>query len=205
MKKIIFFGPPGAGKGTQAKLISKYLNVPHLSTGDILRAKIKQKDSLAIELKEILASGKLVSDNILNEIVSDQIINFCQNGFILDGYPRTLEQSSFLNKLLDSNSFTLDFIFNIYIQFDVLKERILKRSKEENRDDDNLTVIETRYSEYLNTTEKVSAYYKSKNSDIYNEIDGSLQIDEITSKIKKILKNSWISGKNHNICTWLRP
>ena len=74
MNNIIFFGPPGAGKGTQAKIISKYLNLPHLSTGDILRKKINQKDELAIKLKEIMSSGKLVSDDILNQIVSEKLL-----------------------------------------------------------------------------------------------------------------------------------
>ena len=189
MYKIIFFGPPGAGKGTQAKIISNFLNIPHLSTGDILREKIKQKDKLSSELQKILSSGKLVSDDLLNEIVSSKIVNFCKNGFILDGYPRTLYQSKFLNNLLLENSFKLDFIFNIDIDFEILKERIIKRSKEENRDDDNLKVFETRYSEYLNTTKIVSQTYMEQESKIFHEIDGVSEIDQITSKIKKILKN----------------
>ena len=97
MTNIVFFGPPGAGKGTQAKIVSEYLSLPHLSTGDILRSKIKQNDSLALEVREIIASGKLVSDKILNSIVSEKLLNESKNGFILDGYPRTLDQSSFLN------------------------------------------------------------------------------------------------------------
>ena len=96
MKNIIFFGPPGAGKGTQAKIISKYLNVSHLSTGDILRKKLLDNDDLANELKKIMSSGNLVSDDILNSIVSSRLKNETNKGFILDGYPRTLNQSEFL-------------------------------------------------------------------------------------------------------------
>lgn len=188
MKNIIFFGPPGAGKGTQARIIAKYLNLPHLSTGDILRSKINQNDELAIKLKEILASGKLVSDDILNSIVSDKIINDCRNGFILDGYPRTLDQSSYLNNLMDKKNLKLDYIFNIEIEFNILKDRIIKRSKEEKRDDDNLEVLGTRYKEYLKTTKNVSNYYSEISPNIFHELDGNDQIDEITKKIKKIIK-----------------
>ena len=90
--------------------------------------KINQNDELAIKLKEILASGKLVSDDILNSIVSDKIINDCRNGFILDGYPRTLDQSSYLNNLMDKQNLKLDYIFNIEIEFSILKDRIVSMS-----------------------------------------------------------------------------
>ena len=191
MRKIIFFGPPGAGKGTQAKIISKYLNVPHLSTGDILRKKLIEKDSLAIELKKIMSSGNLVSDDILNSIVSSRLNNEVSNGFILDGYPRTLKQSEFLNNFLNKTSNSINNIFNIQINFEILKGRIIKRSSEESRDDDKIDVIETRYKEYLQSTQKVSNFYKDNYSNIFYEIDGSLQIQEITEKIKEILKKSW--------------
>ena len=190
MKSIIFFGPPGAGKGTQAKIISDYLKLPHLSTGEILRDKVKQKDSLAVELKNIMSSGKLVSDEILNKIVSDKLLNDCKNGFILDGYPRTLDQSDFLNKFLIENNISLSYIFNIDLDFLLLKERILKRSKEEGRDDDNLDAIKIRYEAYVDTTKKVSQFYERNNPIIFHNIQGNDEIDEITSKIKKILKNS---------------
>ncbi len=195
MSNIIFFGPPGAGKGTQAKIISEYLNVPHLSTGDILRKKLLDNDQLAIELKKIMSSGNLVSDEILNSIVSSRLKNEERNGFILDGYPRTLKQSEFLNKFLLQTSNSIDYIFNIQINFETLKDRIIKRSSEESREDDNIHVIETRYNEYLNSTQKVSNYYKNKFPNIFNEIDGSLRINEITEKIKEICKKSWKTAK----------
>ena len=195
MKNIIFFGPPGAGKGTQAKKISKYLNISHLSTGDILRKKLLDKDDLANELKSIMSSGNLVSDEILNSIVASRLKNEIYNGFILDGYPRTLAQSVFLNNFFIENSISINFIFNIHINFEILKERIIKRSLEESREDDNIDVIETRYNEYLNSTEKVSNFYKENNHSVFYEIDGSQQIQEITEKIKKILKKSWKTAK----------
>lgn len=190
MNNIIFFGPPGAGKGTQARIISDYLKIPHLSTGDILRSKIKKNDHIANELKIILASGKLVSDEILNSIVSDKLKNDCKDGFILDGYPRTLDQGIFLQNFLKNVSSYINFIFNIYIDFEILEQRILKRSEEEKREDDNIEVIKTRYNEYIETTKKVSEFYRKSNDDIFYEIDGSEQIDQITSKIIKIIKNA---------------
>ena len=203
MSNIIFFGPPGAGKGTQAKLISDFLNISHLSTGDILRKKLLEKDTLANELKIIMSSGNLVSDDILNKIVSSRLNSEATNGFILDGYPRTLKQSEFLNNYLLETSCKINFIFNIQINFDTLKNRILKRSSEESRDDDNINVIETRYNEYLNSTQKVSNFYKEQYSNIFYEIDGSLQIEEITHKIKQILKKTWKTAKISNIFAWL--
>mgnify|MGYP001172080581 CR=1 FL=1 len=189
MTSIIFFGPPGAGKGTQAKKISTFLNLPHISTGDVLRSKIKQNDQLALELKKIMTSGKLVSDEILNKIVLDKLLNDCRSGFILDGYPRTLHQSQFLNDFLEQSKIKLSYIFNIDIDFKILEERILKRSKEENRDDDDIDVIKVRYQAYLDTTQKVSDHYMENNKDIFYNIHGDDKIDEITNKIIKILKN----------------
>ena len=203
MNNIIFFGPPGAGKGTQAKKISNELNLPHLSTGDILRAKINQNDNLANKLRDIMSSGKLVSDEILNQIVAEKLAKDCKDGFILDGYPRTLKQSEFLNSYLESSSFKINYIFDIQINFEILKERILKRSSEESRDDDNIAVIETRYSEYLNSTDKVSKFYKVNYPNLFYEINGSLKIEEITHEIKEILKKSWKWAKILDIFSWL--
>ena len=190
MTNIIFFGPPGAGKGTQAKKISEYLKISHLSTGDILRKKLLDKDNLAIELKSIMSSGNLVSDQILNSIVSLRLKKETNNGFILDGYPRTLSQSAFLDNFLMKSSISIHYIFNIKLNFQILKERILKRSSEEKREDDKIDVIETRYNEYLNSTEKVSNLYKNNHPSIFYELDGSQQIQEITEKIKEIIKKS---------------
>ena len=190
MKNIIFFGPPGAGKGTQAKIISEFLKIPHLSTGDILRKKLLEKDDLADELKNIMSSGNLVSDDILNSIVISRLKNEANKGFILDGYPRTLKQAEFLNNFLSKTSLSINYIFNIQINFAMLKDRILKRSSEENREDDNINVLETRYNEYLNSTQKVSNFYKAQYPNIFYDINGSLEIPEITDKIKEILKKS---------------
>ena len=184
MKNIIFFGPPGAGKGTQAKYISKLLNLPHLSTGDILRLKVKQNDELAIKLKKIMAEGNLVSDEILNSIVSEILIRDCKNGFILDGYPRTLDQLDYLLNFMKKNSIKINYIFNIEINFEILKERILKRSKEEEREDDNIDVIQTRYAAYQDTTKKVSEKMKHLYADLFHDIESQ---ELIFLQIKKCM------------------
>ena len=118
--RIIFFGPPGSGKGTQAKLIADENKISHLSTGDILRKKLKDNDTLSIKLKKIMSSGNLVSDEILNKIVAEKIMSSeCLNGFILDGYPRTISQSEYLLEFLDKNSLNIDFIFDFKIDFKI--------------------------------------------------------------------------------------
>ncbi len=203
MSNIIFFGPPGAGKGTQAKKISDYLTIPHLSTGDILRKKLKDNDDLAHKLKKIMSSGKLVSDDILNSIVESRLKNEIHRGFILDGYPRTLNQSEFLTNFLSKISKEINYIINININFKTLKERIIKRSNQEGRDDDNIMAIETRYKEYLNSTQIVSDFYRDNYSNIFIEIDGSLEIDQITKKIIEIIKKSWKTAKILDIFSWL--
>ena len=190
MKNIIFFGPPGAGKGTQAKIISQYLNTSHLSTGDILRKKLLDNDDLSNKLQSIMSSGNLVSDELLNSIISSRLKNEKNNGFILDGYPRTLNQSEFLDNFLSENSMPIKYIFNIKLNFETLRDRILIRSSEERREDDNIEVIKTRYNEYLNSTQKVSNFYKENYLSIFHEIDGSQQIQEITQEIKQILEKS---------------
>ena len=121
--KIVFFGPPGSGKGTQAKLLAKELNILHLSTGDILRERLSDGDSLSIKLNQIMSSGNLVSDEILNQIIADKILSDeCSNGFILDGYPRTMSQSEFLLSFFKSNNLNLDLIFNFKIDFKLVEE-----------------------------------------------------------------------------------
>ena len=102
---LVFFGPPGSGKGTQAKFISTTFNIPHLSTGEILRNSLKEKTNLSLQLKKIIDSGGLVSDDILNQIITDRISQKdCKKGFIFDGYPRTLSQAYFINDYFLENN-----------------------------------------------------------------------------------------------------
>ena len=201
---IILLGPPGSGKGTQANFIQNKLSIPHLSTGDILRQSVKNETDLGNKVKNIMAKGELVSDDLVLDVIKERVSQSdCNLGFILDGYPRTLHQSEFLSKFLSETSSSINYIFDIQINFETLKNRILKRSSEESREDDNINVIETRYNEYLNSTQKVSNFYKDKYNTKFFEIDGSLEIEEITQNIKQILKKSWKTAKIQDIFPWL--
>tara|TARA_B110000196_G_scaffold315098_1_gene324198 strand:- start:67 stop:645 length:579 start_codon:yes stop_codon:yes gene_type:complete len=187
--RIIFFGPPGSGKGTQAKLIANNFNISHLSTGDILREKLKDEDGLSIKLKEIMSSGNLVSDDILNKIIAEKITSSdCVNGFILDGYPRTLVQSEFLLLFLDKNNLKIDFIFDFKVDFKIVEERIIKRSEQEKRTDDNLEVIKTRLEKYMIETFPVSINLSNRFSSNYFSIDASQEISIIQKELINIVK-----------------
>ena len=187
--KIVFFGPPGSGKGTQAKLLSKELNILHLSTGDILREKLSDGDSLSIKLKEIMSSGNLVSDEILNQIIAHKLISKeCGYGYILDGYPRTMSQSEFLLSFAKSNNSNLDRIFNFRIDFKLVQERIILRSKQEQRSDDNIDVIKTRLNKYIEETYPVSQFFSENFSQNFFTIDASQEVSKIQKELLNIIK-----------------
>lgn len=188
--KIVFFGPPGSGKGTQAKLLSSEFKIEHLSTGDILREKLKEGDSLSIQLKEIMSSGNLVSDKLLNQIVTEKLkSDSCVKGFILDGYPRTINQSDFFLSFLDKNKLQLDYVFDFKIDLSLIKERILFRSQQEKRSDDNLITIKTRIEKYMNDTFPVSEHFSIKFKEKYFKLDASQEISKIQKELIKTLKN----------------
>ena len=185
---LIFFGPPGAGKGTQAALTAKKLNIPHLSTGDILRRKLLENDSISKKLKTIIESGNLVSDKILNEIVSKELKQQeCSNGFILDGYPRTMGQAHFLNQFLIRRKLQLSRIIELAVDSDIIIGRIKSRSSIENREDDTDEVIKNRISKYLNETKPLSDYYNYHFPSIYHVINGNQVIEKIQQDISQIL------------------
>ena len=187
--KIVFFGPPGSGKGTQAKLLAKELNILHLSTGDILREKLGEGDLLSIKLKEIMSSGNLVSDEILNQIIANKLISDeCINGFILDGYPRTISQSDFLLSFLKSSNLNLDIIFNFKIDFKIVEERIILRSQQEQRSDDNINVIKTRLDKYIEETYPVSQSYSENFNRNFFTIDASQEVSKIQIELMNIIK-----------------
>ena len=187
---IIFFGSPGAGKGTQAKLVSKKLNIPHLSTGEILRKKLLEKNPLSLKLKEILNSGNLVSDEILNEII-DLRLKFedCKRGFIMDGYPRTISQASFLDRLFGERNLKIDKIFNLIVDKKTVIKRIKSRSLLENRQDDSEDIIKNRINKYIESTKPLSDFYKKNYPSSFHSINGNIEIDKIQEDIFKILEN----------------
>ena len=187
---IIFFGPPGAGKGTQASLTAKTLKIPHLSTGDILRDKLLDQDTLSIKLKNLMDSGNLVSDDILNEIIVNRLkLPDCQSGFVLDGYPRTMSQKIFLIDFLESHDLSISKIINLSIDEKIIIERIKSRSNIENRLDDREEIIKTRMVKYIEETKPLSNYFKTKYPNDYHIVDGDQDIEKIQEDILKIVKN----------------
>ena len=187
--KIVFFGPPGSGKGTQAKLLAKELKILHLSTGDILRERLNEGDGLSIKLNQIMSSGNLVSDEILNQIIAEKLLSQeCGNGFILDGYPRTILQSDFLLSFFKSNNLNLDIVFNFKIEFKLVEERIMLRSKQEQRSDDNIDVIKTRLNKYTEETYPVSQFFSENFSQIFLNIDASQEVSKIQKELMNIIK-----------------
>ena len=183
---IILFGPPGAGKGTQAKYLVSKLNAFQISTGDILRQEIKKNTEIGKIIINDMNDGKFVSDEIVNKLIKDIIFDPSKkNKLIFDGYPRSLSQAKNLDLLLNTSNQKIDLIFFLNVNKDTIIERIEKRKVIEKRSDDELTTILKRYDKYMETTKPVLDFY-SKNPK-FNEIDGTLKIEEITAKIDAFL------------------
>jgi len=209
---LILFGPPGAGKGTQAQSIVNNYNYFQLSTGDLLRDEIKNKTELGNKIDTIIAKGDFVSDEIVNKLLQKSISNLkFRDRIIFDGYPRNTLQAENLNKILLEFKQKIDVIIFLNVSRDIIKKRIIGRmtcekcnmvlneffNSEEielhpcgksfltKRKDDNLDTIMSRYDLYMDKTKPVLNYYASKEG--FHEINGALKIEEITSKISHIL------------------
>ena len=184
---VVIFGPPGAGKGTQAQNIVKKFNLHQVSTGDLLRNEIENKSEIGKEIEEIISKGDFATDEIVNDLIKKIIFDSeKKNKLIFDGYPRSLNQAKNLDLLLESSNQKIDFIFFLNVKKETIIKRIEKRKMLEKRSDDNLNTILKRYDTYMETTRPVLDFY-SKNPNFY-EIDGDNEIAEISSKIEQILQ-----------------
>ncbi len=189
MTNIILLGPPGAGKGTQAKILEDEKGLKQLSTGDMLRAEIAASSPLGIKVKNIMDSGGLVSDDIMIEMISSRIDQEdCAKGFILDGFPRTVPQAEALDKMLAEKDRNLDAVIQLVVDEDVLLARIEKRALETvggPRADDNADALKKRLSVYNQQTKPILPYYEGKQ--ILQKVDGMAGVDEVTAQIGKLL------------------
>ena len=184
---IILFGPPGAGKGTQSKYLVKKLNCFQISTGDMLRDEIEKDSEIGKKIIDNMNEGKFVNDDIVNNLIKNILFDTQKKDkLIFDGYPRSLSQAKNFNLLLDSSNQKIDFIFFLNVNKETIIKRIEKRKILEKRSDDDTNTILNRFDTYMKTTRPVLDFY-SKNPNFY-EIDGSLEIDQITSKINDILR-----------------
>ena len=184
---IILFGPPGAGKGTQAKFLVKILNNFQVSTGDMLRDEIKKDSEIGKKIINFMNDGKFVDDEIVNSIMRKVVFDSSKKGkLIFDGYPRTIEQAKNLDLLLSESKQEINFIFFLNVTKETIIKRIEKRKVEEKREDDDLDTILKRYDTYLKTTSPVLDYYSSKKN--FYKLDGNLKIDQINEQIKGFLK-----------------
>ena len=188
---IILLGPPGSGKGTQANFIQSKLSIPHLSTGDILRQSVQNETNLGIKVKDIMAEGKLVSDDLVLDVIKERISQSdCDQGFILDGYPRNIVQAESLNIVLKDINRNIDRILFLDVDFAVLQSRIESRSKENNeqkRVDDTAEVLIKRLDEYRSQTAPLSEYYN--NDKKFKKINGMKSISEVSLDIENFLDN----------------
>jgi len=183
---VIIFGPPGAGKGTQALNIVNKFDLYQISTGDLLRNEVKNKTEIGRDIENIISKGDFATDEIVNKLIKNAVFDpQKKNKLIFDGYPRSLSQAKNLELLLNSSNQKIDFIFFLNVNKEMIIKRIEKRKMLEKRSDDELNIIVKRFDTYMEMTKPVLDFY-SKNLNFY-EIDGGDEIYEISSKIEQIL------------------
>ncbi len=187
--KLIFLGPPGAGKGTQAARIELAYEIPQLSTGDMLRAAVAAGTETGRRAKDIMARGDLVPDDVVVGIISERIqAADCANGFILDGFPRNVSQARALDGVLVEKGVNLDAVIELAVDPEILIARILKRAQESAdgpRDDDTEEALQHRLRVYEEQTAPVADFYAEKG--ILRTLDGMQEIDEVTQQIRSAL------------------
>ena len=216
MKNIMFIAPPAAGKGTQAELVVQKYHIPHISTGDILREISKEDSEIGQYVYEMLASGQLVKDEITYQLIEERLKKEdCKNGFIIDGFPRNIEQANEYDKILERLDYSIGNVILINIDKKTLEKRITGRRICENcnaiynindanstpkvesvcdncggrlyqRSDDNLESFETRYQTYIEKTEPIIEHYRTKN--VLKEVNGEDSVENIFKEIEKIIK-----------------
>lgn len=189
MLNLVLFGPPGAGKGTQAEFLKKSFDLIHLSTGDLLRSEIAAETDLGIEAKKRMDKGELVPDAVVIGMIKSKLdANKDAKGFIFDGFPRTEDQAEALDALLEENETPISAMLCLEVEKEELIDRLLSRGKVSGRaDDQNQSIIENRIVVYGEKTMPIINYYKPQGK--YCEIDGMGSIDDIAGRLEKVVRS----------------
>jgi len=183
---IVMLGAPGAGKGTQAVRIAETHGIPHISTGEMLRAAIAAGSELGQKVKGIVESGALVPDELIVEVIRERLAQpDAKNGFVLDGFPRTIVQAEALDALLAVLGRPLQIVLELELSEETAVERMLGRAAEQGRADDTPEVIKNRFAVYRRETEPLSSYYRS--TGILVAVDSSPGLDEVFAEIERVL------------------
>jgi adenylate kinase len=187
--RLIILGPPGAGKGTQAAKIADAFGIPAISTGDIFRANIKNETDLGKQVKDILSSGGYVTDEVTNAIVRDRLHeDDAAQGFLLDGYPRTLAQVDALDAMLAEDGHALDAVLELTVDEEAVVQRLIKRAEIEGRSDDTEQVIRERQAIYRKETAPLAELYGQRG--LLVQVDGMGEVDEVTARIEQALRGA---------------
>ena len=184
--RLVILGPPGAGKGTQAKRVAEKFGIPAISTGDIFRANIAARTELGVLVDEIVKSGKYVPDEVTNDLVRNRLAEAdAADGFLLDGYPRTAAQVEELDAMLKDSGRTLDAVLELTVDVEEVVARLLRRKETEGRVDDEETVIRHRQSVYEEQTAPLVQVYSQRG--LLRTVDGMGDIDEVTGRLLAVL------------------
>lgn len=185
--RLLLIGPPGAGKGTQAAKLSEVYSIPAISTGDIFRENVKNQTPLGIEAKAFMDRGAYVPDELTNKLVRDRLQNpDCENGFLLDGYPRTSDQVHELDEILSETNSSLDAVIQLTADTDEVVRRLAKRAIEQGRSDDTEEVLRNRLNVYEEQTAPLISVYAARG--LLIKVDGLGEIKEVTSRIVEALE-----------------
>ena len=185
--QLILFGPPGAGKGTQAIYIAENYGVEHISTGDVLREAVKNESEVGLLAKSFMDKGELVPDKVVIQIIVEKLSTLDKNGFMLDGFPRTVAQAEALDEMLSKLGLEIDVVIFLDVDDDEVIDRIMKRQQLEGRDDDSVDVVRNRLKVYRDQTSPLGDYYHSKN--ILKKVNGIGEIGEISERISEVLES----------------